>query len=484
MPPKSPDLPWAAYARYSDRRQDRSVEQQIAEFRKYSADHSLSLPDAFIFSDEAKSGKSGVSREDLLRLMELLERRPRPAAGVLLWASSRLSRDMDDSDWYKATIRRAGYQIVYIGEPMLQSIGGLEGRLMEDVTEYVDAKYRENLARDVVRGMLDELGEGRPVNRAPRGYAIVTQDGQRRIVTDPALEDTIRTAWEMRAAGRQLHDIHDATHLYKTAQGYMNMFRNRTYLGIMVWRGREYVDFCPALCTPAQWAAVQVANDRHVHPRRASSIYLLSGRAYCECGQPLFGQTSPGANGKVYRYYRCRVELETTLCNNIRADLLEPHVIEKAKQEFTPEHLATAYRAWLKRRGSQTDHASRDTERLKIKLLTINKSIENLLSAIEGAGGTKTKPGANGAAPRSLVDQLATRETERDKVRNELLSQPPPMSAAEFDLEAYCAGIQAQLADEDLAARKRVLQAIVEKVTIDHSHENTGVTIVFRRLPE
>src|SRR5258707_690587 len=141
MPTKPTDLPWAAYARYSDRRQDRSVEQQIAEFRTYAAEHAISLPDAFVFADEAKSGKSGVSRGALLRLMELLERRPRRAAGVLLWASSRLSRDMDDSDWYKATIRRAGYQIVYIGEPMLQSIGGLEGRLMEDVTEYVDAKY-------------------------------------------------------------------------------------------------------------------------------------------------------------------------------------------------------------------------------------------------------------------------------------------------------------------------------------------------------
>src|SRR5258707_10953239 len=64
----------------------------------------------------------------LFRSMELLERRPRPAAGVLLWASSRLSRDMDDSDWYKATIRRAGYQIVYIGERSEEHTSELQSR--------------------------------------------------------------------------------------------------------------------------------------------------------------------------------------------------------------------------------------------------------------------------------------------------------------------------------------------------------------------
>jgi DNA invertase Pin-like site-specific DNA recombinase len=468
------DIPWAAYARYSDRKQDRSVEQQIAEFRAYAAANGLALPDACLFADEARSGKSDVSRDGLLRLMEFLERRPRPAAGVLLWSSSRLARNMDDADWYKAAIRRGGYELIYVGEPLLNSIKGLEGRLMEDLTEYRDAKFREDLARDVVRGMYDELAAGRPVFRVPRGYRIDQVDGQRRMLIDPRFEAAVRLAWEMRAAGHSIMDIHEQVDLYRTRQAYSGMFRNRAYLGLVAWRGREYPDFCPPLITPAQWTAVQAVGATHVHPRRARSTFLLSGLTWCECGRPMFGQHNHGRAGASYGYYRCCWDLTKGMCNHIRSDALEAHVIGRAQAEFTPKALGPTYRAWMRRRGTQMDRATRARDALKLKLQTASRAIDNLLGAIE-AGGQQ--------APRSLVSQLAAREAERDKVRDELLALLPPSAETPFNMEAYCARIQAQLASDDLATRRLVLRAIVEKITVAHSRAVADVVIVFRRLP-
>jgi DNA invertase Pin-like site-specific DNA recombinase len=210
----------AGYARHSDRRQAQSVEQQIAEFNRYCQAHALRLHAQGVFSDRALSGKSDVGREGLDALMRFLETRPRPVSAVLLWASSRLARNADDAAWYKSSIRRAGYKILYVGEDSLNTDDPIR-HILEAVTEYKDEQYLRDLARDVRRGMLAHAGQGQAVSRPPCGYRIAARAGHG-FELDSNRADTCRRAWELRAAGYSLSQVHEATRLFKTEYGYVN----------------------------------------------------------------------------------------------------------------------------------------------------------------------------------------------------------------------------------------------------------------------
>lgn len=471
------DLPWAAYARHSDRKQDRSVPQQIEQFNAYAAAHDLTLPANFIFRDEARSGKSDVGRAGLVGLMSFLERRPRPVAGVMLWASSRLARNVDDSAWYKAGIRRMGYKLLYVGDTLLNTEGP-ERHIFEALHEYKDAKYLEDLAREVKRGMHSRAAARAVICRPARGYRVAGAGEARRFEIDPAWEGAVRRAWAMRAAGYTLADVHTATQLFAVIAGYQKFFRNLIYRGTLVWGGAEYDNFCEPLATAEQWARVQALNAVRTHPRRARSVFLLSGRVWCVCGAAMKGRTH--ATGKyTYRYHRCqRTAWEPAACTrvSVRADWLEAEVTRLAQAEFTPARLAPVYAAWRERRAREGDQAAGELERHKRQLLAATRAIENLLRAIEAAGD-------DSAAIPALTQQLAEREAERKVVRQAMAACLPPVAGADFDLDDYCAGIQALLASGDPSDRRTVLRALAHQVIVAPGSGPERLRVVFNRLP-
>lgn len=457
-----PDLtPACAYARASDRKQETSVEQQEAEFRKFAAENKLDLKR--IFADRAKSGRKAAGRDDLAAMMAYLEQRPRPVKVVLLWASSRLARNVDDSDFYKASIRRGGYRIVYLGDELLNTEGPMRG-VFESLVSYKDAQYSIDLARDVRRGMLSHASQGHVISRAPRGYVLV--DGK--WVIDPLWEPAVRRAWAMRAAGYPLTAIHDSTHLFAGENGYTRFFRRKTYLGIFTFSGVDFPDFCAALCTPEQWARVQEINARRAeHPRRVNSSYLLSGRVYCgNCGTRMKGATQN--MGKQYQYYKCAANaFHPDACGKTawRRERLDALVIAQASAEFTPENIAPLYAAWKAGQGTTQDARARELAETSARLAAVNNSIANLLRAIEQGGQIA-----------SILEQLTARESEREALAAKLAELPAPLpKPLEIDVPEFCAEMKRQLASDNPAEQRLVLRAVVERV--DATREQVQVTV-------
>lgn len=97
----------------------------------------------------------------------------------------------------------------------------------------------------------------------------------------------------MRHEGAGYSEIHAATRLFKNANGYDTFFSNLIYTGDIIYGGKLYENFVPALI-PHEWFEAEQTRQaenakKHVgkkiisklEPRRLGSSYLLSGLVFC-----------------------------------------------------------------------------------------------------------------------------------------------------------------------------------------------------------
>ena len=163
---------------------------------------------------------------------------------------------------------------------------------------------------------------------APYGYrkAYVQDGGKKRprLELDPPADAVVRRIFEMALQGGSLLDItrtlNDEGIASPKGEPWLKttvhtMLCNEVYAGALVW-GAGAKDNAPPVRVEKAFPAVvskpkfrQVAGllrsraPKSVHPRRASTPYLLSGLVKCEtCGKAL---TAHEAKGGQYTYYVC-----------------------------------------------------------------------------------------------------------------------------------------------------------------------------------
>ncbi|HEX9596015.1 MAG TPA: recombinase family protein, partial [Anaerolineales bacterium] len=326
MSAESPFLPGsrvAAYLRDSGHEeQELSIAQQEAEIRRWCENHQLVLTK--IFRDEARPGSSVVGRQQFQEMIRYF-REGAQEQGVLIWKFSRFARDQDDSQFYKADLRRRGY----IVHALMDKIpGGPEGRFFEAALDWMNQKFLDDLSEDVKRGLRHLVEQyGCVPGVPPRGIRRVPvvigkrRDGREHVAhrwePDPAWVGRVRQAFELKAQGASLDTIRRETGLYRSVNSYKTFFTNKIWLGILEY-GAEVVivDYCEPVITQALWERVQVrlrehAQKQHVHsdrlhPRRKNSRFLLSGLVFCpRCGSAFSGSTSKNGYGQTYERYGC-----------------------------------------------------------------------------------------------------------------------------------------------------------------------------------
>lgn len=437
------------YARHSTEAQAGSVTQQLDAARAYAAAHGYDV--AATFQDEAKSGKSAAGRDGLAAFLAFVARRPRAAEVVLLWDASRLSRDQDDAAIMRAQLRKAGYRVEYVGDTSI-NVGGKEQRIVEALADYRADAFRADLARNVKRGMLAALEQGGAWGRPPKGYDVA--DGK--LVANDDLPRVIE-AYRLRAAGHSYREIHNATRLFNSKHGYSWLLSNPFYAGVVRFDGRDYPAGVPAAIGPELWAAVCAVNARRIHPRRASSSYMLSGLAYCAtCGRLMNGHGSKEhVDGTYYRYYHCRKFADKKLnCKPVRAAELEARVVKEVSEYFTPTRFRKVYAEWRRLRLAEIAAGRAGGDRARQDLARLDAQITRLTAAIE-AGGKLA----------GLLAQLQKRETERAELAAKL-AQPAPKPPPVLDIAPFCEKIRAALQAGDDHARRLAVRAVVDRVTV------------------
>lgn len=466
--------------------QEQSVPQQREEIKAYCASHNLIL--AHVFADVAKSGGSVDGRqafEDMFDMSGDSDLRPR---GLLLWNFARFARDLDDSSYYKALLRKRGIIVHSLTDPIPD---GVYGRVVETLIDIANEEKRRQTARDVKRALSAQVRQGYSCGGSPpRGYISVPEeiglkrDGSARVVSrwvpNPQLWDLVKLAWKMRSEGASYLQIQEATKglLYNNVSSWHSFFINKTYLGIGKCGDLEVLDHHEAAIDFDTWEKVQAerrsqrtAAGHPNHPRRVSNPSLLSGLAFCShCGHSMIRQKTKQKNGGMWHYYVCGKKInhsygscEGRQVNALRADeiVLDTVLNRVLTSEF------------LTRLLQEAKELFQDTRDLDQDILDVQKSlakndmvISNLLDLAEAFGA------------RAAGERLKEREIDRDKLNKKLKDLQSKRIAAQVEITPEA--IQAVLGfwreeiilaaeSKDILSLKMVLRRFVTRIDLEYN---------------
>lgn len=443
--------------------QELSTQQQLAAIVNYCQENGIILSE--VFQDLARPGSTTVGRDGFQSMLDHF-RHNAPEAGLIIWSFSRFARDFDDASFYRADLRRRGYILYSISD---QVPDGHLGRLFEAVIDWKNAQFLEDLSRDVTRGLANLVGTyGAIPGTPPVGFARKPieigrrRDGSPHIghkwEPDPEFASTIRLAFELRAAGVPLQDIHAQTHLYKSINSYLTFFSNPLYKGVLRYGNQDYPNYCTPIVDPATWQAAQ-RKQRQVHPRRQNSAYLLSGLAYCaRCGAPLAGLTRAG-----HMSYACTRQRPHRQCDlqPIPAHVLDQAVLSTIVETvLSTENLAIQIQEYSQNRASKQAEMSKNAQLLQSKCKTVQRNIDNVTEAIAQMGSSP-----------ALMDKLRRLELEKASLQAELYNlerQIPPSTANLTDLSKQAETLKSYL-ESDLATAQRVLRGLVSRIVVDRN---------------
>lgn len=480
-----------AYLRVSgDEQADRGlpIAGQRQRAQEYADTHGLIISRWFV--DEAKSAGSTVGRDAFNDMIYLSRQQPREerdaqqpqqVAGILVWDLKRFARNLLDSQFYKADLRRRGYTLVFLSDDIPETDFA---PVYEALLEWKAQKDRGDIAKDSQRGLqtLARLGYA-PGGFPPRGYIAevltVELEGKkrqvRRWIPDPQWWDRARQAWQMRAEGRSLSDIVQVTGIFPSQNCLTAFFANRTYLGIRKCGDLEIPNAHEPLVTLDVWDAVQKQRRRRApggawlnHPRRVNSRYLLSGLLYCaECGSAMCGSASPArhmadGNRAEWRFYICgrKTRQHTAACpsSRIKADIIEDAVLQTITEDILTEaHLAQLLENTNAALAGQQHDLTERQERLQYAVRQQERLIANLVDAVEQGQS------------QSVGERLRQREQERDKFLTELAEVREAMQRSRLEispaaLRHLCDNLHEVLKSSDPLQVRRLLRRIIVRI--------------------
>ena len=466
----------------------------LAAIERYCAQHDLTIERTW--GRPATSGSVITGTREFLDFVAAMEAHPeaeRRRRGIVIWRLNRLGRDQVEGDYFVAHLRRLGYAIVSVADPVTDT--DIQP-VLEAVTRWKDQRFLEELSEDVKRTMqwLRDAGSstgGRP----PRGFIALREEnrerprrhnGEKRInarwVRGGPDEAATSLAWRMKVEGATDREIHAATRLLKDVHCYHDMWRRPCYAAA------GYV-------SPQDWQRVQETMDARAfadrHPRRLGSAYLLSGLLVCTCGRPMTGWSSPRGHGPkrtdsyhpgpdAFSYYRCMAAKRGEGCamtGMLRAEAVEDAVLAAITQDIiTPESLARL----RERLGEDLRRARQSTDGelgvLRRRHAELGAAIRRLTAAVEEGGDVAVLVAAlrERSAEAQLVKRALADAEERRREQDPLIMD----DAAWAGLVAW---LGEGLASEDVVQRRRVLESIVRRVTL--WPERDGVTIHYALTP-
>ncbi len=439
--PESPDIDrlgpgtecWE-YARDSGGdRQGKSVPDQVAEMDREVAARGWVVTDRFL-DKKRKGGDAG--RQEFNRLLERLEERPVRVPVLLNWDIRRLARDEGLGYELLAHTYQAGVAIHSVSFPLPAAAR----RYVEPFLIVSAADESRAKGKDVKRGLDDMMARGyAPGGKPPVGYAVeyheVTTDRETRRwpkwVQDPAWQERVSTAWQMRLQGLSYRQILRATGIVKASASLADIFDNPTYCGFPSWwlncKGLDLVDcqelapIVPPYVSLPEWLSCQRVPG--YHPRREGSGYPLSGMGRCAC--KLFLEVHSHHQGGPYRYRCPSSHHKAGKCgrsNPIGGWQLEHLILEALVPHFTGERIREAVSETNASLEMMYQTVSAERTRWTERAEVLKGELYNLTQSLAAAGPSEW-----------LLQALHDKETELNQARAELAMLPERLEPVAID---------------------------------------------------
>lgn len=440
------------------------------------------------FIDEARSGGSTVHRDAFNEMIDLARARPRPVDGLIIWDLKRFARNLQDSQFYKADLRRRGYTLIFLSDDIPETDFA---PVYESLLEWKAEKDRADIAKDSKRGLhlLARLGYATggvpPIGYKTEDLTAEIEGRRRRVrrwVPDPARWSAVERAWQLRAEGASLRAVLAATHLPLTETGLAAMFRNITYLGIRRCGEVEVLGAHRPMITQELFDRVQALRIARGqarkgqpwpddHPRRANSPFLLSGLLRCGlCGAPMSGTRikerwdSHGHHRAEWRYYICsrRKVSHSRECTlpAIKAERIESAVLDALTAEIlTAERLGDLLQAANEDVAGRSAELAATRTAIQQRLSEVDRAISRLVDSIEREDS------------QSLRARLSEREEEGRTLQAQLAAIDRAIAGARITISRQAlaqlvAGLSGILRSGDIAASRQVLRSLILRVEV------------------
>lgn len=478
--------------------QDRSVASQHAELQGYCHRHGLIL--RRIYKD-TRSGKSIAGRDDFERMIANIESEHDNPVGILLWDFARFARNTKDAIFNIARIENSGIVVHSLTDDIPE---GEYKDLIRFVKHLGNEAERKKNSAAVKREMHQLVRNHRAMfGTPPRGFkreplppVVNERTGETRIlhkwVPDPAFIPRIQRAFQLKAQGGTLQQIHNETGIFRSANSYKTFFANPIYIGRLQFGDMTIEEYCEPIIDQQTWGAVQKILENHanrqqlirteLHPRRHAAAYLLSGLIHCaKCGSPLWGMTSRQRSGANYYRYACTRAKRNRDCafKPIPARPLEKSVIENIRLWFHhPDNLRELIEASQEQNAEIARHRDKIARNLKKEMTAKRRAIARITDAIAESGHSK-----------AMLQKLKTLEMEEIDLQTRLhavTSQSPPSENKTLTAPQILTLSQTfatRLQQKDPAIIRQVLHVTVHRVTVDRNHRSVFGIIQLKHRP-
>ena len=431
------------YARYSDNKQrPESIEAQLKVCHEYAKQMGYTVIREYV--DRALSGRS----DDRPQFQLMLKHSERGEfSKVLVYRFDRFSRGRFTPFVHMATLEERGVDVESateriptnsLGDVVLPMIIGSNSSYSKELGEKVKRNLDLNADKCLSNG-----------GTTPLGYKLEkvnpkSEKSKKKYVIDEAYAPVVKEIFQKYADGWSMKQICDNLNerKLKTAQGAAfnkislhTMLKNRKYLGIYIYDGREFPGGMPQIIDQQLFDKVQdvmKANKKAPARSRAKAEYILSGKlfcGYCKNGMVGYGgnkKAKNSHNGEIirYNYYRCKTSLYKKACAKkaVRKEYIEDIVISECKRLLTQPNIRRIAKEIVKIAQSMEDNS--EIKRLEKVIKELESNKDNQMVSLRTC--------KDDAVRNMILEDLsklaaelkaATEQLEREKARHYLVTE-------------------------------------------------------------
>ena len=351
--------PAVIYCRVSSDRQAKEgngLSSQESVCRRFAEAQGLEVIRVFV--DDFTGGGDFWRRPGITALLDFLDNQQEPTA-VVFDDLKRFARDTIFHLRLRQELRgRDAYPLC----PNFRFEDTPEGNFVETVIAATAELERKQNKRQVLSRMKARIEAGYWVFCPPLGYRYSTNRGDKVLVPDVPMSDTVKQALESFAEGR-LATLTDVVRFLATRacftkwsrgstlaiQKVDRFLRNPIYAGICFarkWNIRSQGRHEPLISIETHVRILdRLGGKAKVNSRRDNaSAFPLRGHISCaSCGRMITAAWSRGRRGKEYGYYRCI----PNGCVNVRMDDMEERLLLRLKEATVHPEVVDLFEAVL-----------------------------------------------------------------------------------------------------------------------------------------
>ena len=318
------------------------------------------------------------------------------------------------------------------------------GVLMESLLEGLAEYYSKELSRKIRRGMSDNASKCMVNGSLPLGY-VRGADG--RYAVDEAEAVIVREIFQRVLDGEHMAEIIDdlnSRHILTkigrkwNKSSFNKMLSNERYIGIYIYGDVRIPGGIPRIIEQSVFDAVQLRLHTKGNPRKSSApqrrrrengVYLLTGKLYCgHCKSPMVGISGKSQGASPYYYYTCKGKRTNHSCSkqNIRREQIERFIASALRDAMLTDNAMQALATAAVEYQSRCT-ANNELNSLKNRLADVNRSLNNLINAIEAgvfSAATQNRLSELEAQKADLVRLIRIAEAEADSIltREEIIA--------------------------------------------------------------